>query len=672
MNAHVPEKTGPVDLRQIEVARASRPASVTMHPQVLASAEKSRAKPPPLRNVAAAITPPTRYALHGFFVRSLRGRLVLLVAAVLLPGILLTTWLIVQTYASARTAVERNLRESVRALSLLTDALLRQHEAQLEGVAATLDPGPGNMASLDRKLRSLSRERECWFVLADTTGRQWINTSQPPGASLPTIIPPPDLLEAVRRGRTHISNLAASSVSARPVVRITVPVRGDAGQGWMLSCVISSDAVAASLLNQQIGVGWLISVIDREGRIVARSRDPERYVGGQASSGMFERTRENESGIVETVTLDGIKSHTAFHRSPLSGWTVILAAPRADLLRNPTTLAAVAGAVSLLFGLTTTLLALWVGRAVVLAVRGLVEQTHELGQGPVPMRPTGMIETDIVAQALVESSRKLASRESDLSRARDEALAASRAKDEFLATLSHELRTPLNPVLLLASDAASDPAIPMEVRELFRAVEKNVRLEARLIDDLLDLTRIGRGKLSLNREVVDLGAILRDAVATVADFAREKRIELAGAPACEGAQVDADPVRLQQVFWNLLSNAIKFTPEGGRVTVRTRTTDAAIDILVSDTGLGLTPGELKRIFEPFVQGDHTAQNGSRRFGGLGLGLAICRMLVEKHGGRIGASSAGRGQGATFTVTLPLHCAGETAALTRTGGDASRA
>lgn len=242
----------------------------------------------------------------------------------------------------------------------------------------------------------------------------------------------------------------------------------------------------------------------------------------------------------------------------------------------------------------------------------------------------------------------------EIERARDEAEAASRAKDDFFAALSHELRTPLNPVLLVSGDALRNRDLSESVRADFEMIHNHVMLEARLIDDLLDVTRITRGKLELVREPIELDAVVRAAVATVRPEIRDKTIALVLQLHAPGAFVAADGMRLQQVFWNLLRNAVKFTPEAGRVTVATRLDPArnVAVIEISDTGIGLTAAELERIFEPFAQGDHVLDR-RLTFGGLGLGLAISQRLVSLHEGQIFARSAGRGQGATFTVELPL-------------------
>ena len=247
-----------------------------------------------------------------------------------------------------------------------------------------------------------------------------------------------------------------------------------------------------------------------------------------------------------------------------------------------------------------------------------------------------------------------------LKHAHDELLTASRAKDDFLATLSHELRTPLSPVLLLASDAMNNRDLPPRVRADFNTIRKNIEMEARLIDDLLDLTRITRGKIILEKQFINSHSILRDAISQVRPEINEKKISLDIRLKAEQHTVFADTVRLQQIFWNLLKNAVKFTPDGGRITVETGLNDHKLFVTISDTGIGMAPEELGRIFNAFSQGKHAA-DGGHRFGGLGLGLSISQKLAEFHSGKILAASEGRNQGSTFTVELPLVTVAETEA-----------
>ena len=273
--------------------------------------------------------------------------------------------------------------------------------------------------------------------------------------------------------------------------------------------------------------------------------------------------------------------------------------------------------------------------------------------GYIPERnPAGEV-VGFVAVSSDITERKNA--ENEVARARDEAVDATRARDKFLAALSHELRTPLNPVLLVASEAADNPALPAAVRDDFTSIRDHVELEARLIDDLLDLSRISHGKLKLDLRRLGLHAALQNAIATVKPEIDEKNIMLRVTFTAEEPFVRADSVRLQQVVWNVLKNAVKFTPAGGDIELES-SVDAArrvARVRITDSGIGMTAAELPKIFDAFSQGDHAQSAGVHRFGGLGLGLAITRMLVDAHSGKLTAESAGPNRGSTFTIELPL-------------------
>lgn len=235
-------------------------------------------------------------------------------------------------------------------------------------------------------------------------------------------------------------------------------------------------------------------------------------------------------------------------------------------------------------------------------------------------------------------------------RARQDAERANRAKDNFLANLSHELRTPLTPVLMCAAALEQEGAIEPEFRQQLGMMRRNVELEARLIDDLLDLTRIARGKLQLVQSgPVDVHSLLLHTEQIIGSDARQKSIHLHFDLTASEQHVGGDAARLQQVFWNLLKNAIKFTPAGGRVTVRTANPAPGQFVLtVEDTGVGIDPQILPFIFRAFEQGD---TRELQRSGGLGLGLSISKAIMELHGGTIHAKSAGPGLGATLTIEL---------------------
>jgi PAS domain S-box-containing protein len=235
-------------------------------------------------------------------------------------------------------------------------------------------------------------------------------------------------------------------------------------------------------------------------------------------------------------------------------------------------------------------------------------------------------------------------------KARIQAEEANRTKDEFLATVSHELRTPLNAIVgwcgMLRSGKLDQPTVDRAIE----IVDRNAKVQAQLIEDILDVSRIITGKLGLDVRPVELAQIIEAAVDAVRLAAEAKGIRLQSLLDPRTDPVSGDPNRLQQIVWNLLSNAVKFTPKGGQVQIQLRAIDSRVEIIVSDTGQGISNEFLPYVFEQFRQADSAT---TRRFGGLGLGLAIVRHLVELHGGTIHAESAGEGQGATFTVRLPV-------------------
>ncbi len=238
--------------------------------------------------------------------------------------------------------------------------------------------------------------------------------------------------------------------------------------------------------------------------------------------------------------------------------------------------------------------------------------------------------------------------------ARELAEKASLAKDDFLAALSHELRTPLTPVLITTNALEQNHSLPADVRESLKLIRRNVELEARLIDDLLDLTRIAHGKMELQFKRMDFHVLIHRALEICRpEFNAKSQKIILDLNAREHHGV-SDAVRIQQAVWNLIRNAAKFTPEHGIITIRTaNTAQGKISIEVQDTGIGFAGGAADRLFEPFEQGGRQI---TRQFGGLGLGLAITRSIVEAHGGSIRASSDGLGKGAVLSFELPLQSA----------------
>jgi signal transduction histidine kinase/ActR/RegA family two-component response regulator len=291
---------------------------------------------------------------------------------------------------------------------------------------------------------------------------------------------------------------------------------------------------------------------------------------------------------------------------------------------------------------------------------GVLRALGEAGNVTLIERPTRIITLVSALQAALRARRRqyevrehlLEQKRAQEERAEllEEAEAANRTKDEFLATMSHELRTPMTAILGWAHLLRTSRFSEDDLARALETVERNARAQTKLIDDLLDISRIITGKLRLDVRTVDLASVIEAAVDATRPTAEAKQIRLQTVIDPQAGPVSGDTDRLQQVVWNLLTNAIKFTPKGGRVQVRLERINSHVEITVSDTGRGISAEFLPHVFDRFRQADGTT---TRTHGGLGLGLSIVRQLVELHGGTVSAESAGEGQGSSFTVQLPV-------------------
>jgi signal transduction histidine kinase/ActR/RegA family two-component response regulator len=305
---------------------------------------------------------------------------------------------------------------------------------------------------------------------------------------------------------------------------------------------------------------------------------------------------------------------------------------------------------------TTLAVSTVLARRVAAPIVDLSRTAAQLARGePIPEdRPSPVAEVATVRHAMARAAEALRERTAERER-RIAAEEASRAKDQFLAALSHELRTPLTPVLAGISLLQKEETLSERAQEHLDVVRRNVELEARLIDDLLDLTRVAHGKVELDKRRVEVCTVIERAIEVCHSDIEARRLHFAfdRGPAPPYV-IEADAARLQQVFWNLLKNSTKFTPNGGCVGIRCVPEDDHVVVEVADSGTGIPAADVGRIFDAFVQSQRPVPG---QFGGLGLGLAISKALVESHGGRIEAHSEGHGTGAMFRVRLPMISAG---------------
>jgi signal transduction histidine kinase/ActR/RegA family two-component response regulator len=377
---------------------------------------------------------------------------------------------------------------------------------------------------------------------------------------------------------------------------------------------------------------------------------PARSNAEKASDDFLSEANRGLEGWYRGRTVEGLDTFTAYRRSGETGWSIGLGIPARIVFASATRALWVLG-VGTLVALAIALgFAWWMSRGITAPIASLATAARAVGRGyanPHLASKSSILEVRDVASALDEAAAAVLERETLLEREQAALKAADRAKDEFLAMLGHELRNPMSAIGTAAHIlGAAQPGSPMD-RQARGIIERQSRQMTRLIEDLLDISRLTMGKVRLRTEPFDLAQLAHHVVQTWRQSARVQpdRISLAAEP----AWVDADRARIEQVLANLIDNANKFTPAGKRIFVTVRSADGAAILDVTDEGDGIAPEMLDRVFELFVQ---APQGPDRSDGGLGLGLALVRRLVQMHGGTVGAISAGLGHGASFIVSLP--------------------
>jgi len=587
---------------------------------------------------------------------SLRRRFLVLAAAGILPlaamsGIAL--WALVQQQT---VQAERAALELARALGTAVDAELRRSTSVLEALAASLRLDDGDLKGYYQESRRVVASRPFWLALnlAEPSGKVLLNTLFPFGSALPSIVERESFDKTVRTLQPSIGNLSKGGPGGDIGFTVRVPVMRDGKLRYVLTAVVTPDAILEIVNRQRVSDGWVISVFDAKGMRVARSRAHKEYLGMPASPSLV-RLMENgaSEGSGDTVALEGDAIVAAYVRLDGSGWAVAPGIPVAFVNQGVARSVAVYGGGIVLSILLGGLAALVVARGIRRPIARLSEAAQALGRGEKPMPPdTDIREIREAAQALLaadtERSHGEAEREELLRReraARAAAEQASRAKDEFLAMLGHELRNPLgavaNAVRLLEHPRTTEETA-LHARQI---IARQVDHLARMTDDLLDAGRTITGKIALQRQPVDLAAAVADTLTTLKPRTERHRLVVEMQP----SWIDADPTRLEQIVANLVVNAVKYTLEGGTIRIGVREESGAAVLRVADEGIGMPPELVATAFDLFVQG---ARGLDRSYGGLGIGLTLVRRLAELHGGSVKASSAGPGLGSEFTVCLP--------------------
>lgn len=583
----------------------------------------------------------------------------LLVALAVLP---LAGFAVAQLYGQwvdGQRRSERQLNQSVRSLSLAVERELAATARQLERIAAVPLLDRGSLAEFHAYAARLSDEQREWnqLLLLATDGERILDTRRPfgtdagPRETLP-------VAEVVRRGLPLVSDVYTSAPEGTPAVAVLVPVVREGTVRWVLAARLADLALSDLLTTIELPDGFVSSIVDRNGLIVARSRELARFQGRPSTPEYLRLIGSRPSGSGRTITLEREEVLAAWHRLP-SGWVVGMGSLAADydtaLTRSLWT-AAIAGAVMLAAGLAAGGL---LSRRIALAVDDAAKDAARLAaQQPVASRHSRIAELDALSDALHRAGQQLeriAHERNAAIRELNDALGrlrqAVQRRDELLAMLAHELRNPLAPILNATRLLEREPEMSATGRRGLEMIVRQTGQLARLVDDLLDVSRLMNGKIRLRLAPTSLSATVReigDAMRAEVEASSQRLVvEVPDDP----VDTLADAARITQALHNLLANAVKFGAPGGTVRLTLRVQGPEALITVSDAGIGIDPARLDDLFEPFVQIDPGI---ARVDGGLGLGLATVRGLVALHDGSVRAVSEGLGHGARFEVSLPLR------------------
>jgi signal transduction histidine kinase len=586
-----------------------------------------------------------------------RTHLSLLAAAVFLPLIFGAGVAIKLLLDAERHAVLRGMQELARAAVLAMDQELTAATASGKALATSARLQQGDFEGFYRQSQIANAGSSRHTAVLREDGQQLFNTVLPFGQAIEP--PPAAALQRVRavfaRQQPTVSNLIVGSSTRKYVVSIELPLTLDDGRPVLLDQWVDA-AHLNSLLPRDTPPAWQVAVYDRDGATVARKGDWESHVGLHARPELVKAMRAGQ-GQLDIVGPGGAPMVAALATSSLSGWTAVVGVPVSELE---------ATAASTVWLIAATLLcavamalagALLFAHRLLIATEYLGAATEGMAEGwlppPADLRIT---ELNSLQQVLHAVSRRLQKAETgrrkhlaEVQAARSVAEAQNRAKDEFLAMLGHELRNPLG-AISSAIALIQMGAVGAAAERAHQIIGRQSRHLAHLVDELLDANRVLSGKVVLALGPLELAGAVREAALTLqtqgTTAAHDITLDL------EPVWVTSDPTRLQQVIGNLVENAAKYTEAGGHIRVSTRVRGDMAELVVADDGKGIDAGLLPRIWDVFVQG----KVANRSKGGLGIGLAVVKSLVEQQGGSVAVHSAGPQQGSVFTVRLPLAAA----------------
>ena len=614
------------------------------------------------RSVHAPICVAVQHLTFNPKLESVRRRLFLLIAALVIPTLGITLAMTWEAYRGQQRAVRAELANTARAVASLVDAEIDRSIAILQTFSATRSLLDEDWERFDATVRRVVQGDKRWLVVVDLEGRQLVNTRLARGTPIPPIELDPNYVSAMRTGQKFVSNLVFGPAANGLVVHVGLPFVHRSGRVYGLSIVMVPEAVGDALGVGRYAPDGVLSVLDREGRIIARNPHQTQFMGKLARPDLVSAIKERAEGVGESVTLEQIPVLTAFSRARW-GWTVAIGTPKAKVFSSAPRLILIGAGSSIAVPLIAIALALAIARAVVRSVDGLTQDAESLARGVVPAwRSNDLQETNFVAQALRRLAETKNVAEQDLREARDrlseyahqlekkveERTASLRdavaQMEEFSYTISHDLRSPLRAITGYASVLLEDygPSLDETSREYLRRMVRATERMDRLTTDLLNYSRVA--KTQLQPGTVKLETIVRSMIEhyselhpSVADITLDLPFD----------DVLAHEPSLTQALANLLTNAAKFVKPGQRPQIRLRTQRIGerVRIWIEDNGIGIQPHHQQKLFQIF---ERAPTSGT--YEGTGVGLAIVRKSVEKMGGTCGVESDGK-SGSRFWIEL---------------------
>ena len=580
---------------------------------------------------------------------TIRSHLLLLAIGAVLPILAFAVLVSVVLVDLDRQTVQRGASERARAMMTAVDAELRGSLRTVEALTASAALERDDLAAFHAEAARVLATHPTWLdvTLARPSGEKIVDAARPFGAPVSRVLDPDSVVRVVKTGAAAVGNVDRSDASAPPAIPVRVPVMRDGALVYVLSALVRPDSFQDLIRQQRLPGDWISGIVDASGRFVARV--PMQKTGDLAGAAFRDAVRAAPEGWYRGPSVEGRDTYTAYQRSAFSGWSIGLAIP-ADIVEAAAWRTAWLMGIGVLASVGVALaIAISIGRQIAAPIVGLASVARSIGSGSRSAAPPAvdLQEVNEVATALREAHTAVRERELLIQRERDALEAADRAKDEFIATLSHELRNPLAALTAAAHILrVADPS-HSSAKDARSVIERQSRHMARMVEDLLDVSRLIAGKVTLTTETFDLGQLATNIVDNWRATGRfAGRIVSAHV---EPVWVMADRTRMEQIVSNLLDNAVKFTAPGQAITLDVRRNDDIATLSVADQGEGIPPQLVDRVFDLFVQGE---QGVGRAKGGIGLGLTLVKRLAQLHGGSVWAASGGAGRGATFTVRLP--------------------